>query len=155
MARTSYREGDWFGVPLVGGGCGAGIIARAAPGGALFGYFFGPRRPVPPRFGVVEHLQPKDAALLGKFGHLGLKGGSWPILGRSSDWDRAAWPMPRFVRREELTGRVFRVYFDEDNPVHRIREEQVAEADVRGLPRAGLMGAEFVEAALARALSQN
>jgi len=45
MQEPSYSEGDWFAVPLRGGGFAAGVIARAMPRkeGVLLGYFFGPR----------------------------------------------------------------------------------------------------------------
>ena len=41
MPKASYREGDWFAVPLRDGGYAAGLIARANPKGVLLGYFFG------------------------------------------------------------------------------------------------------------------
>jgi hypothetical protein len=75
MAKVQYREGDWFAVPLRGGGFGLGLIARANPGGVLLGYFFGPLRSEVPKLEDVASLRPGDAVLVRKFGHLGIVGG--------------------------------------------------------------------------------
>lgn len=91
MARVNYREGDWFAAPLREGGYAVGVVARANPKAALLGYFFGPRRVGLPSLDDVVDLKPDDPVLVGKFGHLGLTKGTWPILGRLEDWDRAPW----------------------------------------------------------------
>ncbi len=148
MARVKYREGDWFAVPLQDAGFAVGLIARANPGGVLLGYFFGPRRSGVPALGEVTGLRPGDAVLVRKFGHLGIAQGKWPLLGRADDWDRREWPTPAFVRYEELTGRSFRVIYDDDDPNKVLREELVAPGEAEQGPKDGLMGAGFAEAAL-------
>ena len=153
MAKVSYREGDWFAVPLRDGGFGAGLIARASPGGVLLGYFFGPARPGVPTLGEVADLRPGDAVLVRKFGHLGIVQGRWPLVGRLDGWDRWEWPTPVFVRYEELTGRSFRVFYDDDDPNRVLREEQVAPGEAEQAPKDGLMGAGFAEGALTRLLA--
>lgn len=148
MTRVRYSEGDWFAVPLRDGGYGLGVIARANAGGVLLGYFFGPRRREVPALDDVKDLTPEEAVLVRKVGHLGITGGSWPILGRLEDWNRDAWPMPVFVRYEELTGRSFHVFYDDNDPIRLLREEKIAPgADEQG-PRDGLMGAGYAEQAL-------
>ena len=148
MAKVNYREGDWFAVPLRDGAFGMGIVARANPKGALLGYFFGPRHADVPSLADVADLKPADAILVRKFGDLGLVQKEWPILGRLDGWDRTEWSMPVFVRYEELTGRSFRVFYDDDDPNKLVREEQVEPgADEQG-PKDGLMGAGFAEKAL-------
>lgn len=153
MARVQYREGDWFAVPLRDGGFAVGVIARANPKAALLGYFFGPRRPEVPTLDNVRELRPADAVLVRKFGHLGIVQGKWPLLGRVDGWDRREWPMPVFVRYEELTGRSFRVFYDDDDPNRVLREEQVAPGEAEQAPKDGLMGAGFAEGALTRLLA--
>lgn len=148
MAKVSYREGDWFAVPLREGGYAVGVVARANPKAALLGYFFGPRHSDVPTLADVEDLKPRDAVLVGKFGHLGLTGGTWPILGRLDGWDRDEWPMPVFVRYEELTGRSFHVFYDGDDPAKLLREEQIAPGTDEQGPKDGLMGAGFAEKVL-------
>ena len=152
MAKVKYREGDWFAVPLEGGGYAVGLIARANPGGVLLGYFFGPRRSEVPALGDVAGLQSGDAVLIRKFGHLGIVQGKWPLLGRVDDWDRRDWPTPVFIRYEELTGRSFRVFYNDDDPNEVLREEQVAPGTAEQAPKDGLMGAGFAEAALTQLL---
>ena len=153
MARFKYQEGDWFAVPLGAGGYAVGIIARGSRGGVLFGYFFGPRHSDIPSLAEVEELRPHDAILVGTFGHLGLKHGTWPMLGRLEQWDRSAWPMPPLLRYEELTGRSFRAFYDDTDPNRLLREERIpAEAAEQG-PKEGLMGDAFVELVLTKALS--
>ena len=148
-----YREGDWFAVPLRDGGYAVGIIARSNPKGALLGYFFGPRRDEVPSLVDTLPLTPARAILVGKFGHLGLKGGQWPILGRQPEWDREAWPMPVLIRYEELTGRTFQAFYDPDDPLKLLREEQVPPGVAEQGPKDSLMGAGFVEIRLTRMLS--
>jgi hypothetical protein len=148
MAGLKYREGDWFAVPLRESGFGIGVVARSNPKGALLGYFFGPRRMVVPSIEEVSDLRADEAVLVGRFGHLGLADGTWPIIGRLADWDRVEWPMPVFVRYEELTGRSFRVFYDEDDLVTVLREEQVALGVGEQGPKDGLMGAGYAEIVL-------
>ena len=63
MPEPTYREGDWFAVPLHGGGFAAVIIARAMPRkeGVLLGYSFGPRRAGVPALGELGALSTSDA----------------------------------------------------------------------------------------------
>jgi hypothetical protein len=153
MTKVKYREGDWFVVPLRAGGFGVGLVARANPGGVLLGYFFGPVRSEVPALNDVADLKPGDAVLIGKFGHLGIVQGKWPLLGRLDSWDRRLWPTPVFVRYEELTGRSFRVFYDDDDPNSVLREAQIAHGEAEQAPKDGLMGAGFAEAALSRLLA--
>jgi hypothetical protein len=147
-----YSEGDWFAVPLGGGGFAVGLVARANPRkAALLGYFFGPRRDELPDFKDVASLTSGAAVLVGICSHLGLSDGLWPILGRDPAWNREAWPMPVMIRHEELTGRYFRVYRDEEDLVERIREERIAPEEAEGPEDIG-MGAGFVESRLTRLL---
>ena len=148
MAGVNYREGDWFAVPLREGGYAVGVVARANPKAALLGYFFGPRRDAVPSVEEVADLKANDAVLIGKFGHLGLTQGKWPIIGRPRHWNRNDWPMTVFVRYEELTGRSFTVFYDGDDPAKLVREEQIAPGAGEQGPKDGLMGAGYVEKVL-------
>jgi hypothetical protein len=152
MRGPSYGEGDWFAVPLRGGGFAAGVIARAMPHkeGVLIGYFFGPRRCEVPALGELSGLSAAQAILVERFGDLGIVNGTWPLLGHIDGWNRSAWPTPVFGRFEELTGRAFKVIYDDANPNRLIREEQVDPSELTGMPRDGLSGAGAVETVLAR-----
>lgn len=153
MARTNYREGDWFAVPLREGGYAIGLVARANRDGVLLGYFFGPRRDALPSLADAQGLAPDDAVLVGKFGHLGLKQGKWLVLGRLEEWSRDAWPMPAFIRNEELTGRSFKVIYGDDDPNKLVHEEEIPPGAAEQGPKDGLMGAGFVEKVLTSATS--
>jgi hypothetical protein len=153
MAKVRYCEGDWFAVPLRDGGFAVGLIARTNPGGVLLGYFFGPLRSNAPKLEDVAGLSPGDAVLVRKFGHLGIIQGRWSRLGRLHDWDRRDWPTPAFVRYEELTGRSFWVFYDDNDPNRLLREEQVARGEAEQAPKDGLMGANFAENVLTRLLA--
>ena len=52
---------------------------------------------------------------------------------------------PAFGRLEELTGRAFKVIYDDANPNRLVREEQVDPSELTGMPRDGLSGAGAVE----------
>jgi Immunity protein 26 len=154
MPKGTYSEGDWFAVPLRDGGFAAGVIARAMPckEGVLLGYFFGPRRLVPPKLEMLCGLSAVDALMVEIFGDLGIINGEWPLLGRTDGWDRNAWPIPEFGRFEELTGRAFKVIYDDDNPNRVLREEQIDPGELTGLQKDGLSGAGAVERRLTRLL---
>jgi hypothetical protein len=153
LARARYREGDWFAVPLTDGGFGTGLVARSSGRGVLLGYFFGPRHGQLPSLQQVRGLTPKDAVLVGKFGHLGLTRGTWPMLGRFEAWNRTDWPMPILIRYEELTGRSYRVFYDDGDPNRVVRREQTAPGTAEHGPTDGLMGVGYVEELLTDALS--
>lgn len=150
--KINHREGDWFAVPLRDGGYATGVVARANLKGALLGYFFGPRRERVPTLEDVASLEPNKSVLIGRFGHLGLTQGTWPILGRVPGWHRAEWPMPVFVRFEELSGRTYNVFYDDDDPATPLREELSSGPAARE-PNDGLMGAGYVERWLTALLS--
>jgi Immunity protein 26 len=151
MAKVKYLEGDWFAVPLLDGGFGVGVIARANPKAALLDYFFGLPRAEIPTLSDVADLKPGDAVLIRKFGHLGIVQGRWPLMGRIDGWDRQEWPTPVFVRYEELTGRSFRVFLrrqrsEPDTPrgastSGRIRAGAQGRPNGRGLRRGGPVAA--------------
>lgn len=155
MARSAVaREGLWFAVPLRDEGWGTGVVARANPKGVLFGYFFGPRRDQVPTLEDVGHLSPKDAVLITRFGWLGLKGRTWPQLGIDAGWDRSRWSIPPLIRYEELTGRSFRVIYDDNDPNRLVREERVEPGVDEQGPTDGLGGAGWVEIRLTKLLAE-
>jgi Immunity protein 26 len=119
----------------------------------LLGYFFGPRRENVPELGDVEKLNPSDAVLIGMFSDLGITRSDWPRIGRLDAWNDGTWPMPTFIRYEELTGRSFRVVYDDVRPGIVIREDQLAPGEAWDGPPDGLMGAGFVELRLTRLLT--
>jgi hypothetical protein len=67
-------------------------------------------------------------------------------------WDSKQWAMPVFIRHEELTGRTLRVIYDDADPSHFVREEQVPPGQVEQGPEDDLMGAGFTEIRLTRLL---
>lgn len=150
MAKPTYREGDWFAVPLRSGGFATGLLARASSRGILLGYFFGPRRTAPASLEELSELRADQAVWIHMFGHLSLSHRTppderWPIIGRFPDWDRDLWPMPVFGRYEELTGRWFETYYPNDDPSSPNRQRQVPPGPVEQLPRDGMAGAGYVE----------
>jgi len=155
MARRklTYREGDWFAVPLPGGGYGVGLVARMNRRGAVLGYFFGPRRESVPTSADVLNLSPKQAALIAQFGDLGLLDGSWPIVGREEEWDRENWPMPAFARIDEFAGKAWRVEYSEDD-LRWIRETPTTPDQVRRLPKDAAYGDEAVAIELSKLLTR-
>jgi hypothetical protein len=58
--------------------------------------------------------------------------------------------MPAHIRNEELTGRSFLVWYDDDNPNQVIREDLIPPGQTAAGPRDGLMGHRYVEALLDR-----
>lgn len=153
MANMIYAEGDWFAVPLRQGGFAVGIAARRNPDGVLLGYFFGPKRSKVPDREEVASLTSDEAVLVRRFGHLGIIQGKWPLVGRLEDWDRRQWPMPVFVRYEELTGRSSRVLYHDDDPNRLLREEQITPGDAEQGPKDSLLGSGAAEKVLSGLLA--
>lgn len=151
--KVRYAEGDVFAVPLEGnGGYGVGVVARASKKGPALGYFFGPRRGAVPGLSEVGDLAAVDNVMVAKFGDLGLIRGMWPIIGGLPGWRREEWPMPAFGRDEQLSGRLLRVEYADDDPNSRPREVQVSREEFEHLPEDGLAGFGFVEARMTRLL---
>ncbi len=149
-----YGEGDWFAVPLSGGGFALGIVARMAPNGTvLLGYFFGPRLPDIPALDGLLTRRPQDALLVSKFGDLGLSGLRWPVIGKLPQWDRTVWPMPDFGRDDLLRDDVYwRVRYPGDNPNGEPYETRISKAEYDQLPEDGIEGSAYLEARLNRML---
>ena len=155
MKKRPYEEGTWFVVPLQQGGYATGCVSRVSPkgGGTLLGYFFGPIRNAAPKLSEVGNLEPTSAVWVSMFGHLGLLGGIWPIVGKSPQWQRENWPIPAFYRVDPIYGKMkFKVIYDDNDPGKIIQEIRLPETAETGLPD-GLAGAGFVEEKLSRLLA--
>lgn len=151
--KLNYSEGTWFAIPLLNGGFGIGIAARATlKGPVILAYLFGPRRARVPALSEVLELEPSSAVKVAMIGDLNLINGEWPILGRSAQWQRENWPIPLFVRSSELSRRAFIVRYDDKDPGRVISEEPV-EYGTSTLDRDSAYGAGAVEIALTRLLS--
>jgi len=89
-------------------------------------------------------------------GDLALIRGEWPVLGRLEGWERARaeWPPPVFIRYEELSGRSFKVFYDDDDTNKLIREEQIPAGEEEQGPKDRLLGSGFVEKALTQLLRE-
>ena len=112
-----YAEGTWFGIPLRQGGYAVGLVARATKKGrVVLCYFFGPRRTAAPTSQGLERLSAQDAILIARVGDLSLMDGSWPIIKSSDSWRRSSWPVPPFVRRDDMTGTAWRVQYLDSDP---------------------------------------
>lgn len=151
-----YTEGQWFAVPLHGGGYAIGVIVRGdyKTSGGL-GYFFGPRmREVPGEQAVIDK-QAADACLIAWFGDLALVEGRWPLIPSHRPFRREEWPVPRFGQphaTEPTKGWISE--YDQNTsgfslPVRR-RITSIEEA--RALPRDGVFMANAIENELSKLL---
>lgn len=153
MKKVPYKEGTWFAVPLKKGGYATGCIARCKPKTALVvAYLFGPKRDHVPPLDELVSLKADDAGAVWRMGDLGLITGSWPIIGEAPHWSRAEWPMPVFIRNEEIFKKVAcRVVYSEDDPDVIVSEERIPyDPSVRSTD--GSCGAQYVEIALSKIL---
>jgi len=73
--------------------------------------------------------------------------------GHTDRWDRGAWPTPAFGRLEELTGRAYKVIYDDGDPNRLLREEGIDPRELASMPKDGLSGAGAMERVLTRLLS--
>jgi hypothetical protein len=150
--KLPYREGDWFAVPLKGGGYALGLIARSDGQGTILGYLFGPRRVQLPEREDTSDLAPDDAVLIRRIGDLGLLKGEWPIIHQPVEWNRDEWPLPDFGRIDQTAGKAWRVEYSDDT-LKVAREVETKPDDVSQLPADGLYGYRALEAELSSLLS--
>jgi hypothetical protein len=150
--KRPYTEGSVFAVPLRFGGFGIGLVARVATddSGGVLGYFFGPRYEAVPALESVSFVDPRQALRVVRFGDPFLLNGKWPILGTLKKWDRRMWPMPDFVRKDDLTKTAWRVRYSEENLTQAISETPAPYDSA--LERAAVFGAGAVELMLTKLL---
>jgi hypothetical protein len=155
VKKLPYREGSWFVVPLRTGGYALGVVARMAPRGRIIlAYLFGTKFGEIPGTDAAKNLQPIHAIRRLRVGDLGLVNGEWRVLGESEGWQRTDWPMPNFVRRDDLSKCAWRVSYSDSDPGKLIAEEPVP-FDATGLEVSGLFGYGAVELLLTKMLESN
>ena len=93
-----------------------------------------------------------DAVLTARFGDLSLKQGDWPLIGKDANWDRDKWPVPIFIRAEQLSGRIYQVFYGDDELARPAEERRIpTDTPIDGPPDL-LYGAGALEKALTRLL---
>jgi len=150
VKKLPYIESSVFAVPLPDGGYARGVVARSnKKGKILLGYFFGPRLASTNEV-TMNDINPGKSILCVLFGDLGLINGEWPIVGTVPYWERSKWPMPDFVRRDELSKQAWLVRYSDDDPTQ-IETEHPTDYDSK-LGRDSLSGYGAVEIKLAKLL---
>jgi hypothetical protein len=150
--KPAYKEGTWFAVALKEGCYAVGRIARYAPKAkVLLAYLFGPKREQIPKLSEIEHLASHDAIRVIKVSDLGLYDGSWPVIGDSAYWERERWPIPPFIRKDELTLSAWRETYSDDN-LETVVSEQRIPYESTGLETAGFYGSGAAEYVLSKLL---
>lgn len=153
MKSLPYREGSWFAVPLTGGGHAVGVVARTAPAGRIMlAYMFGPKRDSLPPLSELQQLKPEQAVRRLRTGDMALLNERWKLLGESSGWQREAWPMPPFIRRNESLQRAWRACYADADPAKLDREESVP-FDTPGLESDSLYGYGATELLMSKLLA--
>ena len=148
-------EGSWFSVPLGRDRHAVGVIARKQlRGNLVLAYFFAPFDSPRPALDQLADLRPVGALRVGLVAATAIRDGgparrgSWPLLGRASNWERSAWPVPVFARTDPKANQSFRVYCDDQL---RLVGEDLEPADpgaTKGLPAWALASKESVVADL-------
>lgn len=137
-------------VPVEPRGFGIGRIARVSGDGLVLGYFFAPAVFDWPSDAILEKLAARDATWIHQLSDLHLLDGSWPIR-RSSEWRRAEWPIPGFVRRTANKARL--VTYSDDLQTNVIRPISLKAA--ARYPADAASGAVAVEKVLTRILNDD
>ena len=150
--KLPYREGTWFAIPLRQGGYAVGRVARHSGNGGILAYFFGPKRETIPTLEELETLTPDCPIKILRAGDLGIIEGSWPIIGDSPTWKREDWPIPPFVRKDDIGKAAWRVVYADENPLEVISERRIP-YDSSEYERDGLHGAGAAEVVISKMLS--
>jgi hypothetical protein len=150
--KLNYTEGTWFAVPLDTGGFGVGVVARATKKGpVILVYLFGPKRDAVPSLSEVAGLDPSAAIKVIRIGDLSLIDGTWPILGRSPQWQRENWPMPMFTRSPPFLNHAYNIRYSDVDPACEVSETKVP-LGTSTYERASTYGAGAVEIEMRRLL---
>lgn len=97
-----------------------------------------------PTLDEIDRLEPHEAITVMRVGYLGLLDGSWPIIGDSPGWEREKWPIPAFIRKDDLSRTAWRVTYSDDDPSAVVAEERIP-YDSTGLERDSLAGDKAAE----------
>lgn len=152
MKSIPYREGSLFAVPLRNNGFTVGVVARMAKKGKIIlAYFFGKKFETIPSFTEISIMRSTDAIKCLRIGDLGLINGEWLILGDMPSWSHKDWPVPTFIRQDELTGRAWRVIYSDADPSKLDKEESIP-YDTKGLEESDLYGYGAVELVMTKLL---
>lgn len=150
--KLPYKEGTWFAVPLREGGYGVGRVARHKPGGKIIlAYLFGPKRDELPTLDELDLLEPVRAVKVRQASDLGLIDGSWPVIGDSARWERARWPIPPCIRRDDLGGTAWKVVYSDDDLSTVISEQRIP-YETTGMETDGFSGSGAVEYVMSKLL---
>ena len=147
-----YQEGDCIAVPLLTTGFGIGIVTRIGQHGVVLGCFFGPKWEGVPRVGQLYGLTEKRSILVRRCADTGLRDGTWIVIGRSPDWNRRAWRVPKF---ESAASSLqpdqcwIRVYDDDLTVIH---DQEVPKISGEGFPKDILSGQHALEVTLTQLL---
>lgn len=125
-----------------------GRIARTGKRGLILAYFFTARCYEVPSVSEIPNWQPGDASVVGKIGDLRILQGIWKVISALSPLDRTIWVVPTFGRTEALTGRAYRVVYDESDLLTPVSEERCDPESVQTLPKDGILGWGGIEAIL-------
>lgn len=88
-----WQEGDWIAVPLLTGGYGILMLARAGQGFSSYGYLFAKKFNDLPKLEEVEKFFPRDAVEKCVFGRHANLSKTWKTIGNSLSFNREKWPM--------------------------------------------------------------
>lgn len=150
--KLPYKEGTWFAVPLRQGGYAVGRVARhTIEGEIILAYFFGPKRDHVPALDEVDDLEPHEAIKVIMVGGIGLIDGSWPVIGDSPCWEHERWPIPAFIRRDDLSRTAWRVIYSDNDPNTVVSEQRIS-YDTAGLEPNSLHGHKAAEVYLTQIL---
>ena len=150
--KKNYQVGDWFLVPLIGGGSGLGIVARDDDG-ILLGYFFPEVYNEIPLELEIRKLQPSDAILIKMLSDLHLLKNIWTVIFHTEDFKPSDWPLPKFGNLDIVDpSRAYITRYPDDNIGDIGDMWEVKPNAILGLPKAGLAGAGAIESSLNRLL---
>ncbi|HEX2903476.1 MAG TPA: Imm26 family immunity protein [Jatrophihabitans sp.] len=147
-----FEEGDIFVVPLDDGRHTLGLLARKTRSATALGYFFDLRIQA---INAIESKAGLAASVIyvSRFSALGLRDGTWTVVGHLKNWTREEWPVPAFghvpVHERDLPS--LRSY---DDRTLKFSGEEICSKEVAlKAPPDGLAGSGFIEKRLARLIS--
>ena len=149
--KTKIKEGVIFGVPI-GKGFAVGLMARYSDHGIL-AYFLNRLYDNLPTVDEIR-FEKNDIIYIVKAGDLGLKNGSWPILGTLEKWNRDEWNVPVFYKKGLIDEKLYAIHYNDE--LKFVRQEPIDSLEnISRYPTDGTAGYEFVEKRLSKLLKRS